>query len=85
MSSQKDKIREQLSAYLDGELTEAQAERVVRAAAQDPELAAELAALRRVSEMVGSLPREAAPAGMAEARKLLDGVAWCEDAYDTMV
>ena len=22
---------------------------------------------------------------MAEARKLLDGVAWCEDAYDTMV
>ena len=25
------------------------------------------------------------PAGMAEARKLLDGVAWCEDAYDTMV
>ena len=36
-------------------------------------------------QKAGATVRAFDPAGMAEARKLLDGVAWCEDAYDTMV
>ena len=66
MSSQRDKIREQLSAYVDGELTAAQARQVQEAVARDPGLAAELEALRSVRGLVGRLPRASAPAGIAD-------------------
>ena len=59
-------IRQQLSAYLDGELAEAPRREVEAALAARPELRAELAELRRVAQLVGSLPREAAPAGFSQ-------------------
>ncbi|MGC9454583.1 MAG: anti-sigma factor family protein [Phycisphaerae bacterium] len=66
MSGEKDNIREQLSAYLDGELSEADARRVEAALEDDAELRSELAELRRVREMVASLPASQAPAGFVE-------------------
>jgi len=66
MSPQRENIREQLSAYADGELTEAEASRVAQALAEDPELAAELAELQAVRELLRHLPRAAAPADLAE-------------------
>jgi hypothetical protein len=50
-----------LSAYMDGELTESQRQRVERRLAEDPQARAWLADFRKVSEMVGALPRESAP------------------------
>jgi UDPglucose 6-dehydrogenase len=32
----------------------------------------------------GAIVRAYDPQGMAEAKKMLDGVIWCEDAYETM-
>jgi UDPglucose 6-dehydrogenase len=32
----------------------------------------------------GAIVRAYDPQGMAEAKKMLDGVVWCEDAYETM-
>jgi len=61
-----------LSAYLDGELSEAEAAEVARAVEADKALAAELASLRRVRELVGSLPRASAPDDLAE--RVLDRV-----------
>jgi hypothetical protein len=52
-----DKILADLSAYLDGELTPAQAQRVEQALAKDPQAARELSALRRTRELVRGLPR----------------------------
>ncbi|HUU21797.1 MAG TPA: hypothetical protein VM389_04595 [Phycisphaerae bacterium] len=72
MSSQRDKLREQLSAYLDGELSGARAAEVAQAVEADAELAAELASLRKVRDLVGSLPRESAPDDLAE--RVLDRV-----------
>ncbi|MFP3938521.1 MAG: anti-sigma factor family protein [Phycisphaerae bacterium] len=66
MSGEKDKIREQLSAYLDGELSDEEARRVEAALKSDSELQAELDELRRVREMVGSLPSSQAPEGFVE-------------------
>ena len=59
MGEQKD-IREQLSAYLDGELTAQQARRVEEALAGDPALAAELAALRATRDLLRKLPSQQA-------------------------
>ncbi|MBN1554789.1 MAG: zf-HC2 domain-containing protein [Phycisphaerae bacterium] len=51
-------IREQLSAYLDGELSEPDARRVEEALADDARLAEDLEQLRKTRRLVQSLPRE---------------------------
>ncbi len=61
----KDEVRTQLSAYLDGEVGEAERRAVEAALAADAALRAELDGLRRTAELVRSLPRRAAPAGFA--------------------
>lgn len=66
MSLEHERIREELSAYLDGELGQAEARRVEEALKADSNLAAELDSLRAVREMVRRLPRCKAPAGMVE-------------------
>ena len=68
--SQQQEIREQLSAYLDGELKGDQVRRVEQALSQDPALAAELAALRHTRELLRKLPRQ--HAGEDFAARLLD-------------
>jgi len=60
-----DEVQENLSAYMDGELDETRRRAVEEALAAQPELRAELAALRRTVELVGSLPRQSAPPGFA--------------------
>ena len=60
-----DKVRTQLSAYLDGELGEAERREVEATLAADATLRVELDQLRRTAELVRSLPRRAAPAGFA--------------------
>jgi len=57
--------REQLSAYLDGELTAEEARRVEQAVEADADLARELADLRAVRELLAKMPREHAGAGFA--------------------
>ena len=64
---EKEKIIEQLSAYLDGELDGADAGRVERAVRADPDLAAQLDQLRAVRGLLRSLPRQRAPRGFVEA------------------
>jgi len=61
-----DEAREQLSAYLDGELAADARGAVERALEAHPELRAELHALRRTAALVRSMPREPAPAGLAD-------------------
>jgi negative regulator of sigma E activity len=70
---------EQLSAYLDGELPSAEREMVERMLAADAGLRRELESLRRTADAVRTLPRERAPAGLADdiasrlaRRQLLD-------------
>lgn len=55
------KILPQLSAYLDEELSEADARRVEQALQEDPQLAEELEQLETVRSLLRSLPRERAP------------------------
>jgi hypothetical protein len=54
-------IRENLSAFLDGELTTEQAEQVQTALAGDDTLRTELDELRRTRELLTNLPRRQAP------------------------
>jgi anti-sigma factor RsiW len=54
-------IAEQLSAYLDGELSDEQARRVRKALKDDPSLAKEFEALKAARELVHSLPPHKAP------------------------
>lgn len=61
----KRKNNEQLTAYLDGELSEAERRRVEQSLAGEPALAKELAELRAVRDMVRHLPREEVPADFA--------------------
>ncbi|NJN92759.1 MAG: hypothetical protein HC875_01050 [Anaerolineales bacterium] len=56
-----DQIRELLSPYLDGEVTDAERVRVEQALAASPELQRELETLRRTVAMVAALPVVAAP------------------------
>lgn len=65
MSVEQERIDEELSAYLDGELGEADARRVEQAVKADAALAAKLAGLGNVRELVRRLPRHKAPAGVA--------------------
>ncbi|HOF19238.1 MAG TPA: zf-HC2 domain-containing protein, partial [Phycisphaerae bacterium] len=56
----------ELSAYLDGELGEAQRKRVEAALADDAKLRAELDSLRRTRELLRALPRARAPEGFVD-------------------
>ncbi len=62
----KENIREQLSAYLDGELDAAQAKLVEQTLANDAELAEELEALRATRELLRSTPQTKAPEGFVD-------------------
>ncbi|HDZ22263.1 hypothetical protein LCGC14_0274900 [marine sediment metagenome] len=53
---EQDKQREQLSAYLDGELSAADAQQLEQAIQQDPSLQVELEALRRTRDLLRQLP-----------------------------
>jgi len=64
--SENEKKFEQLSAYLDGELTAAEAKRVEEALRRDESLAEELAALRATRDLVRNLPRQGAPEDLAD-------------------
>lgn len=66
MKNDIDNIREQLSAFLDGELPPEEAMRVQHALDEDVDLADELEQLRATRELVGRLPRVAAPDGFTE-------------------
>jgi len=61
MTKQED-ILEQLSAYMDGELSAPEVRRVEAALAEDESLAAEFEQLRAARRLVRSLPRHRAPA-----------------------
>ncbi|MBL7222059.1 MAG: hypothetical protein ISS69_18265 [Phycisphaerae bacterium] len=63
MSEDRDKIRDILSAYIDGEVTQEQARSVEQAVAEDPELALELHELTAARRLVMGLPRQRAPRG----------------------
>ncbi|MDY7010145.1 MAG: hypothetical protein SVV80_05260 [Planctomycetota bacterium] len=65
--SGREKICEQLSAYLDGELSEDESRRIAEMVAGDPELSAELESLRAVRSLLRGLPPVHAPDGMADA------------------
>ncbi len=62
----REELRTQLSAYLDGELGEAERRALNAALATDHELRAELEGLRRTAALVRSLPRLRAPKGLAD-------------------
>jgi hypothetical protein len=61
MANKRDNMLEQLSAYLDGELTAEDVLAVESALAGDAALAEELEAMRQMREMLGSIPEEDAP------------------------
>jgi hypothetical protein len=74
----REKIREQLSAYLDGELKESDRQLVKKALKGDAELAGELAELKKVRKLLGGLPTVEAGdefvsrvLGKAERKRLL--------------
>ena len=62
-----EEISEQLSAYLDGELSGEETRRVEEMLADDPALSDELESLREVRQLLRSLPREQAPDGLIDA------------------
>lgn len=62
---QREEELEQLTAYLDGELTDAERAKVERLIADDPEAARLLIELRQTSNLLRSLPRATASAGLA--------------------
>lgn len=66
MMNQRPEQLEQLSAYLDGELTDAERVSVERLLAADPAARALLDELRRTAELVAGLPRAEAPLDFAE-------------------
>ncbi|MCK4658227.1 MAG: zf-HC2 domain-containing protein [Phycisphaerae bacterium] len=61
LSQDEDQLGEQLSAYLDGELSEAEAAEVERLTASDPQVREMLDELRQTVAAVRSLPRRLAP------------------------
>ena len=68
---------ELLSAYLDGEVSAAERAEVERLLASDAAARKALDDMRRISAMVGGLPRQKAPPGFAfgVASRLADGAA----------
>lgn len=67
MSSKEHKMLEQVSAYLDGQLSEPEAQAVAQALAADDRLTAELDQLGATRRLVSSLDRVKAPQGLLEA------------------
>ncbi|MCP4592132.1 MAG: hypothetical protein GY842_15465 [bacterium] len=65
-STDPEKLGEQLSAYLDGELSPLETAEVERILAADPQAAALLESLRRTADTVKSLPRRPAPADLLD-------------------
>jgi hypothetical protein len=63
MSEDRDNMNELLSAYIDGETTQQQADSIEQAVATDPELAMELHELRAARQLLTGLPLERAPRG----------------------
>ena len=63
MNKDRDNIKELLSAYIDGEVTQEQADSVKQAVAADPELALELHELRETRRLMMGLARQRAPRG----------------------
>ncbi|MCK4626757.1 MAG: zf-HC2 domain-containing protein [Phycisphaerae bacterium] len=61
-----EKISEQLSAYLDGELSDEESRRVDEMLVDDPALSDELESLREVRQLLQGLPREQAPDGLLD-------------------
>ncbi len=61
-----DNLGEQLSAYVDGELTDAERAEVERLLESDPSARAELERLREAASWVRDLPKRSAPAGLAD-------------------
>ena len=77
--TKRNRTSEQLSAYLDGALSEADAAAMKKALADEPALARELASLRATRALVRRLPPEHAPEDFArrvvarlERRSLLE-------------
>jgi anti-sigma factor RsiW len=68
MEKDKEKLRSRLSAYLDGELSSGEAEKMAAAIQADEALRAELRGLQATRDLLRKLPKESAPAG------LLDGI-----------
>jgi hypothetical protein len=74
MNKDRDNIRELLSAYIDGEVTQEQSDAVENTVATDPELALELHELKSARSLLTTLPLERAPRGfvrkvMAQAER----------------
>ncbi len=67
MSVENGPDRSELSAFLDGQLPPADAERLAAAMETDPELRAEVASLEATRNLLKGLPRESAPDGMLDA------------------
>lgn len=67
MMSKQKKIQDDLSAYLDGELSSGRAEQVRRALADDADLSGELEDIRAVRNLLAALPRTRAPRGLADS------------------
>lgn len=65
MAQDRETIRSQLSAFLDGQLSPDQADRVAEAVEADAQLQAELAELEQVRRLLRDLPRESAPENLA--------------------
>lgn len=61
MSDEREKLREQLSAFLDGQLTPEETQRLKAAMEADALLRAELESLRATRNLLKRLPRESAP------------------------
>ncbi|NLW86312.1 MAG: hypothetical protein GXY38_05510 [Planctomycetes bacterium] len=66
MSDHNDKISQQLSAYLDGELSPSESAAVEAAMRAEPQLAEQLEQLRRVRDAVRALPRARASEDFAD-------------------
>ncbi len=64
--NEKEEIYQQLSAYIDGELSEDEARLLEEMLHRSPEIAEELKSLRRVQRLVRELPFERAPEGLTE-------------------
>jgi negative regulator of sigma E activity len=64
--SNREEISEQLSAYLDGELSDKETRRVDEMLVDDPALSDELESLREVRQLLRSLPHEQAPDGLLD-------------------
>jgi len=59
--------RELLNSYYDGELSAKQRRKVEKALSSDEDMRAELSGLEEAASLLGSMEREAAPAGLSES------------------